>query len=529
MKFKSLKLHSQLIVIVSSIWVILLISIFATSKLFVANLNEQLQQDFYNEVTRSLATTVLSSSSRLGNLAISHSYWTELVEATNQKDTDWTQVNATKYLLDDSNYKIDELYLLNEKNGYKEVYGDLPESIILAIRSQLTPEELRESATSYLINTGKDLYIVSISGLANTDRDKLTGFYLLGQHVTGEVEQLLTANYADRADVSLSFLPNATTRYVKIQPKTISPVLSNELKLTISNIKLTKTISNHSNSLLNAVIGTLLISAGILLWNLLKVSSNFEESINRIKNITYHDYSQKIDLDFSKDFSELSHCINNLSAELNKRDQDINSRYMELISILIKTLEEVDVYTKGHSERVSHYSVELAKAAQVSFAELEVIRLSGLLHDVGKITVDTKILNKPGKLDFNEFEEIKKHPLTAYNILSVSNVFLPIKEIVKSHHEKVDGSGYPDGLMGQEIPLGAKIVAIADVFDSLISERSYRKPLALEEALQIIKDGSGTHFDPDLVEIFVSIALDAHKTWSQLNTTPEPDELYLTQ
>ncbi len=463
MKFKNLKLHTQLIVIVSSIWVILLISIFATSKLFVANLNNELQQDFYNEVNLTLASTVLSSSNRLGNLAMSHSYWTELVDATIQNDNNWTQLNATKYLLEDSSYRIDELYLFNEKNGYKEIYGDLPESIILALRSQLTSDELSKTASSFLINTGKELYIVSISGLTGTDHQGLTGFYLLGQHFTSEVEQLLIANYADRADVSLAFLPNSSIRYVRIKPQTISGVLANELKLSIANIKLTKTISNHSNNLLSAVIGTLLISAGILLWNLLRLSSNFEESINRIKNITYHDYSQKIDLDFSKDFLELSHCINNLSAELNNRDKAINNRYMELISILIKTLEEVDVYTKGHSERVSHYSVELAKAAHVTAAELEVIRLSGLLHDVGKITVDTKILNKPGKLDFDEFEEIKKHPLTAYNILSVSNVFLPIKEIVKAHHEKIDGSGYPDGLVDQEIPLGAKIVAIADV------------------------------------------------------------------
>lgn len=523
MKFENLRLHSQLIIIVISIWIVLLIVIMSASNYFVGHLNKKMQDDLYIEVKQNMSNIVLSSSHRLGNLATSHSYWTDLLLATHRKDSQWIDKNATKYLLDDPSYKIDSLYLFNSTNGYKEHIGIIPESIYLSLRTQVTPDQLTNSATSFLVNTKNNLYIISISGLTTTDKKNISGYYAIAQNISGDISELLTQSYQTKADIKLTYTPATSPRYIKVLSDTLNDVLSQQLTLDISNILLTKTISSYSNNLLMVVLGSSVISAIILLFLLLKLSSNFEESIERIKQITFHDYSQKIDLNFSKDFSELSHCINNLSSELSKRDRDINCRYFEIISILIKTLEEVDVYTKGHSERVSHYSVELAKA--VGGLDLEAIRLSGLLHDVGKITVDTKILNKPDKLNEAEFNEIKKHPLTAYNILDVSDVFMPIKEIVKGHHEKYDGSGYPEGLIGEAIPIGARIVSITDVFDSLTSKRSYRDSMTLDEALEIIREGSGTHFDAVLVDLFIPMANEVYLSWSNLNISPDPEEL----
>lgn len=245
-----------------------------------------------------------------------------------------------------------------------------------------------------------------------------------------------------------------------------------------------------------------------------------------ITKITFHDYTARVELNFSKEFRELGHCINMLAMGLEKRDREIERKYIEIITILIKTLEEVDVYTKGHSERVSHYSVGLAEA--VGFPDIETVRLSGLLHDVGKITISADILNKPGKLTEEEFSEIKKHPTTAFNILEVSDVFLNSKDIVKYHHEKMDGTGYPEQLKGDAIPLGARIVAIADVFDSLTSQRSYRDPMPVDEAIEIIRNTSGQHFDPDLVEAFIPIAHEMYRSWSAFSAPPQLEELLTT-
>jgi len=248
-----------------------------------------------------------------------------------------------------------------------------------------------------------------------------------------------------------------------------------------------------------------------------------KRSLDTIKNITYHDYTHRITLGISEEFTELGNCINNLSEGLQRRDQEIERKYFEIISILIKTLEEVDIYTKGHSERVSHYSTDLA--IKTGYEDIESIRISGLLHDIGKITIGSTILNKPGKLDDHEFAIIKRHPEIACNILALSDVFQFAKDIVKHHHEKYDGTGYPSGLKGEEIPLGARIVAIADVYDALTSARSYRNPMTPDDALKIISEGSGSHFDPVLVEAFKEIAHSTFERWYYIRRSPEAEEL----
>ena len=304
-------------------------------------------------------------------------------------------------------------------------------------------------------------------------------------------------------------------------------ILRQNFELNIENNRTIQLVTNNANRLLSAIIGIIMITGFILVLFLLRISANMNQGIESIRQITYHDYTKKLNLDFSKEFQDLSDCINNLSSELEKRDYDIQRKYVEIITTLIAALEAVDIYTKGHSERVSHYSVELSKA--IGYEDVESIRLSGLLHDIGKISVDTKILNKPSTLTAQEFSEIQKHPMTAYSILDVSEIFSNVKDIVKSHHEKMDGTGYPEKLKGEEIPLGARIVAIADVFDSLTSKRAYRDPMPLDDALYIIRQDAGTHFDQDIVDVFLLIANDIYDSWSELETSPAVEELLTTE
>lgn len=520
---KSLKLHTQLILVLFVTLSIALISIFEISNNNLRNFNERLSEDFENEVHHAIETLLLNNNERLGNLVISHAYWTDFLEKTESGDREWIQSNATKYLLDDPTYKVDNLYLINTLNGYEERYGTLPVSVYEALFKQSVLPQLAKEYSGFLVNYNGQLHILTLAALTDTDHNNISGYYVLGQRIDTYIHSDLRNLFTDKADVQLQVLSSEPLLLTKLTASTMDEILEQNFKLTIDNNRTIQLITDNANHLLNAIIGIVILSGLILVLTLLRISTNMNRSIESIRQITYHDYTQKLNLDFSKEFQDLSLCINNLSSELEKRDYDIQRKYIEIITTLIAALEAVDIYTKGHSERVSHYSVELAKA--IGYEDVESIRLSGLLHDIGKISVDTKILNKPSTLTAQEFSEIQKHPMTAFNILDVSEIFSKVKDIVKSHHEKMDGTGYPEKLLGEEIPLGARIVAIADVFDSLTSKRAYRDPMPLDEALTIIKQDAGTHFDQHLVDAFLPIARNMYNSWSELVTSPDVEEL----
>ncbi len=141
--------------------------------------------------------------------------------------------------------------------------------------------------------------------------------------------------------------------------------------------------------------------------------------------------------------------------------------------------------------------------------EVNQMRIAGLVHDIGKIGMDEKILNKPGRLDNNEMKEIKRHPESGWRILSSSTEFANIAKLVLQHHERWDGNGYPNKLIGEKIQIEARIIAVADAYDAMTSERSYRAAMNQEEAIKELTRCSGTQFDPKIVEIFVNEVLTA--------------------
>lgn len=520
---KSLKLHTQLILMLFVTLTIAMFSIFEISNSNLKNFNVRLTEDFNKEVNHAIETLLLNNNERLGNLATSHAYWTDLLKKTENGDTEWIQVNATKYLLDDPTYKVDNLYLKNTLNGYEEHYGALPISLYETLFKLGESAQLANEYMGFLVHYNGQLHILTMAALTDTDHLNNSGYYILGQRIDTYIHSDLETLYAEKADVQLAVVSPEPINIKPLNAATMEQILRQNFKLTIQNNRTVQLITDNANRLLNAIIGIVIITGLIIVLTLLRISTNMNRGIERIRQITYHDYTQKLNLDFSKEFQDLSQCINNLSSELEKRDHDIHRKYVEIITTLIAALEAVDIYTKGHSERVSHYSVELAKA--IDYEDVESIRLSGLLHDIGKISVDTKILNKPSALTVEEFAEIQKHPMTAFNILDVSEIFKQVKDIVKSHHEKMDGTGYPEKLIGENIPLGARIVAIADVFDSLTSKRAYRDPMPLDEALSIIKQDAGTHFDQHLVDTFLPIAKEMYNSWSELETSPAVEEL----
>ena len=168
-------------------------------------------------------------------------------------------------------------------------------------------------------------------------------------------------------------------------------------------------------------------------------------------------------------------------------------------------LELRDKETEGHSQRVTRLTLQLARKMGIHKDEFKSIRWGALLHDIGKMGIPDAILLKPGKLTPEEFERIKEHPLVAEKLLNDIPYLASATPIPKYHHEKWDGSGYPYGLKGEEIPLPARIFAIIDVWDALLSERPYKKAWAQEEVIEYIKKNSGSHFGPRVVEVFLEI------------------------
>ncbi|MDR7870982.1 MAG: HD domain-containing protein [Tissierellaceae bacterium] len=184
---------------------------------------------------------------------------------------------------------------------------------------------------------------------------------------------------------------------------------------------------------------------------------------------------------------------------------DMRNLYLSTIQTLGKTLEAKDPYTSGHANRVEEYSVILAEAVGLSEDKIQNIKTAAVLHDIGKLAINDNILNKATRLTSEEYAQIMKHPSIGADIISKMDFFKDIKEIVRYHHERYDGKGYPDGLKGDAVPFEACILAIADSYDAMTSDRPYRKALEKEEALKEIEKNAGTQFHPHLAEVFVSI------------------------
>ncbi|MCL5960952.1 MAG: HD-GYP domain-containing protein [Chloroflexi bacterium] len=183
--------------------------------------------------------------------------------------------------------------------------------------------------------------------------------------------------------------------------------------------------------------------------------------------------------------------------------QQINHGYMETIEALVKAIEAKDAYTRGHSDRVTKYAVATAREMALPPEQLEEIRIGAVLHDIGKIGVPESIINKPGRLDDDEWRLMKDHPRMGTKIIDSFNRSRDILLMIYHHHEMYDGTGYPAGLRGNEIPLAARILKVADAFEAMTSNRSYQKSKTVEEAIQELKDWSGRQFDPLVVSAFL--------------------------
>jgi len=179
---------------------------------------------------------------------------------------------------------------------------------------------------------------------------------------------------------------------------------------------------------------------------------------------------------------------------------------MELVFTLVRLMESKDPYLRNHSARVRDYAVNIARTIGIGSRDIKLLEYAALLHDVGKAAIDLRILHKPGPLTSDEWELVKQHPVISRDIISPVKPLARILPHVYLHHERYDGSGYPEGLAGDDIPLFSRVLGLADAYDAMTSDRPFRGPMPPEQALRLIQDDSGVLWDPDVVEGLLAVA-----------------------
>nr|WP_326070384.1 HD domain-containing phosphohydrolase [Paenibacillus alba] len=211
---------------------------------------------------------------------------------------------------------------------------------------------------------------------------------------------------------------------------------------------------------------------------------------------------------YSDEFSRLVAGFNHMVKGLEAREQMNSQLLQSYYATLAAALDARDAYTAGHSTRVAKYSLIIGRAVALNEQELDLLNKTALLHDIGKIGVRDAVLLKESRLTDEEFEQIKLHPVLGESILKQiepAEAMAPLLPGVRSHHERYDGGGYPDGLKGLDIPEFGRIIAVADAFDAMTSDRPYRKGMAVEKAMAILSEGKGTQWDPRFAQTFIDV------------------------
>mgnify|MGYP005749713179 CR=1 FL=1 len=327
------------------------------------------------------------------------------------------------------------------------------------------------------------------------------------------VEPLLV--YMKERHLELYHLPiHATYRSFSVRTKLLISMLITGifpimLFMLASSVQLststrTDTYWNWALVILVIIVGIAVLCSFLLYDNIKRPIGFLTSGIEQMES----GQLQKIENPYLDEFAQLIGGFNQMVETVTAREQE-NAQLLDSLFILFAaTLDARDPYTAGHSERVAMYSVELARAIGLPHAQVDLLNKSALLHDIGKIGIRDDVLLKEGKLTDEEFSKIQEHPTIGIHILSQIHLpasLQPILAGVRSHHERIDGKGYPDRLHAVDIPLFGRIMAIADAYDAMTSDRPYRSGMPVEKALSILESGRGTQWDAEFVDVFVQL------------------------
>ncbi len=251
------------------------------------------------------------------------------------------------------------------------------------------------------------------------------------------------------------------------------------------------------------------------------IHASIEQSDLIAENQLFHQLLHDENQNLNTERKSLLSVVDEQSQALIEKTQRLDEALMETVRALAYSIEAKDAYTAGHSELVSRFAVALGEEIGLNDEDLECLRLAGILHDVGKLGVPDSVLLKPGRLTPQEFEVIRSHPEVGERILRDIKFPYQILPIVRLHHERWDGTGYPDKLAGTDIPLLARLTHIVDVYEAITARRVYREPMPLDRVIQVFEKGSGSDFDPNLVPPFLDLL--ARGVFDRIRETAECD------
>jgi len=338
--------------------------------------------------------------------------------------------------------------------------------------------------------------------IPNTTLDKLCEFGMLLNRLEKNDDALnLVVSYVSNiSGVEKVAVTLFDTDNDNLQIKSLKGYLENEINLFSTERQILKKIARNGNFILdNEREG--LVSFPLYVAN--EVIGFLHVSVNSDRK------------KFTKEELKLLTLLSSLIAPslgmLLSKDKS-QAAYIEMIETLARAIDAKDPYTKGHSDRVAKYASAIARELHLPENKISEIRHMGLLHDIGKIGVKEGILTKQGSLSFAEFDVVKMHPLIGERIISPIKIFKTSLPMVLYHHEHFDGTGYLEGLKGEDIPLGARILTVADAYDAMVSNRPYRGAIEEEHAVHELERQAGQHFDPKIVKAFTKLLNNSPKT-----------------
>ncbi len=248
------------------------------------------------------------------------------------------------------------------------------------------------------------------------------------------------------------------------------------------------------------------------------ITSNLTVATKAVGKISKGQFGVRIERITGDEVGQVARGINLMAEQLEQAFENQERFTTEVIETLVGTIDAKDKYTQGHSRRVAQYAKKIAQKLGKSEMEINDIYYAGLLHDIGKIGIPDSIIGKPEKLEDWEFEEIKKHPVIGYELLNKLSSMEKLDVGAYGHHERFDGRGYPQGLKGYEIPEIARIICVADSYDAMTSDRSYRKALTLEKVKEELRNCSGTQFDPEIASVMLDILEEENQIQKEVNS-----------
>lgn len=280
--------------------------------------------------------------------------------------------------------------------------------------------------------------------------------------------------------------------------------------------------SLHERALFVLLLG-ILLSVGLGVWFSIKMTRSVRELAEGIRRVSRGEFHYQVKVSGRDEISELSRSFNQMAADLRDTRKKNQKYFYDVMQSLVRIVEARDPYTQGHSERVSQYASQIAARMGFPPEAVEMLRQTAVLHDIGKLGVHEDILTKSAKLTVEEWDVLRSHPVIGEDILRPVLLRPEMLSVVRGHHERFDGKGYPDHLSGDEIHIFAQILSVADAYDAMTSTRPYRVALGKEEAIEELKTNRSTQFNSKIADIFIDILKDEIKSSSHYHgTTPLP-------